>query len=52
MFEIFIADIFDAEVIDAQIELHGMRDVLPQSGCLLYLKVAVLMQVFPEELVG
>jgi hypothetical protein len=47
VFEIFIADLFDAEVVNSQIEPHGMQDVLPQSGCVLYLKVAVSTQAFP-----
>ncbi len=47
VFEIFIADIFDAKVINAQIEPHGIGDVLPQSRCVLYLKVAVSTQAFP-----
>ncbi len=29
VFEMFVADVFDAEVINAQIESNGMRDVLP-----------------------
>jgi hypothetical protein len=46
VFEIFIADIFDAEIVDAQIEPYGSRDVLPQTGRVLYLEVAVLAQSF------
>ncbi len=46
VFEIFITDIFDAKVVNAQIEPHGMRDVLPQSGCVLDLKVAMSTQAF------
>jgi len=46
MFEIFIADIFDAEIVNAQIITHGSRDVLPQTGRVLYFEVAMLAQSF------
>ncbi len=46
VFGIFTANIFDAEILNAQIEPHGSQDVLPQSGCVLYFKVALSIQVF------
>jgi hypothetical protein len=46
VFEIFIADIFDAKIVDTQIEPHGSRDVLPQTGLVLYFEVTVLAQSF------
>jgi hypothetical protein len=48
----FIADIFDSKIVDAQIEPHGPRDVLPQTGRVLYFEVAVSAQSFSLELVG
>ncbi len=44
MFEIFIANVFDSKVVNAQVKPDGAWDVLPKTGCVLYFKVAMLTQ--------
>jgi hypothetical protein len=40
MFEIFIANVFDSKVVDAQIRPDGVGDMLPKTGRVLYFEVA------------
>ncbi len=44
MLEIFIANVFDTKVVNAQIKPDGLGDVFPKTVCVLYFKVAMPSQ--------
>ena len=48
---VFGADVFDAEVVDDQCELHWAPVVLPEARDELALPIAVLVESFLEEFV-
>jgi hypothetical protein len=48
----FVADVFDAEIIDNQCELYGSCVMLPKSRYLFALSVFVFVEVFFKEFVG
>ncbi len=42
--EILIANVFDTKVVNAQIKPDGLGDMFPNTGHVLYFKVAMLSQ--------